>query len=331
MKMTICLEDGVYVGLGEEVYFAQDRLGSTDLAKLHRGAADWWYGSRHNPDREDREPGAELAFGKALHLIVLEGEAAYDEAVVVSEFDDFRSKASREWRDEQNARGKTILTASEDRRVRHMANLILLHPEFREALTEGMSEVSVLFTWQGLPMRARIDKLLPRFVIDLKSFGGHSRGRDAKDKALRIVAERHYDVQRFIYDRAREVMIDFIKAGKVYGADAGQAEWLRRMATVEDWSWVWIFFQRRDDSGATPRAPVVQPIERPRFDITFDTGRRKAEAAAANYRSYVARFGLTEPWALIEPLWRPLDHDFPSWLSDVAEPLSEPEPQDKAA
>lgn len=326
--MTITLEDGVYVGLGEETYFAQDRLGSTDLAKLHRDAASWWYGSRHNPDREESEPGSELSFGKALHLIVLEGEAAYDAGVSVSEFDDFRSKAAREWRDEQIARGKTILTASEDRRVRHMANLILYHPEFREALTEGMSEVSVLFTHDGVPMRARIDKLLPRFLIDLKSYGGHSRGRDAKDKALRIVAERDYDCQRFIYDRAREAMIGFIQGGRIFGADADQRAWLDRLATVDDWSWVWIFFQRRDDRAG--KAPVVLPIERPRFDVTFDTGRRKVAAALANYRRYVARFGLAEPWALIEPLWRPNDHDFPSWLGDVADPPSEAETKEAA-
>lgn len=319
--MTIMLENGVYVGLGEKQYFAQLRLGSTDLSTLAKNPADWWYSSRFNPDREDPEPTYEMAFGKALHAYVLEGRLAFERSVALAPFEDFRTKGARDWRDEQLAKGLTILTEREARRVEHQAELILQHPQFREALTEGMSEVSVLFDLGGLPMRARFDKLLPRFVMDLKSYGGHVRGRDARDKALRIVAERNYDVQRYVYDRAREAMIDFVKGGKVYGADAGQREWLGRLATVEDWSWVWLFYQRRDDR--VGKASIVLPVERPRFDVTFDTGRRKAETALANYRHFSDRFGTSTPWAVIEPLWRPNDHDFPSWLGDVAAPLSE--------
>jgi len=324
----VVLSDGIYLGLDESIYFKLHRLGSTDLSKLAKSPADWWYSSRYNPEREQAEPSYEMSFGKALHAYVLEGREAFEEAVSASPFDDFRSKGARDWRDDQIALGKIILTEREIKRVEHQSELIINHPEFSEGLKGGLSEVSVLFEIDGLPMRARLDKLLPRFVIDLKSFGGHLRGRDNRDKVMRIVAERDYDIQRYVYDRAREAMIDMIKSGRVHGATAEQLDWLNRLAGVEDWSWVWLFFQRRDDKAG--KASVVMPIERPRFDVTFDTGRRKAATAFANYRHFAKTFGLDVPWVVIEPMWRPNDHDFPSWLSDVPEPFSDAHPEPTA-
>lgn len=316
--MTIYLPDGVHIGLHEDHYFSQPRLGSTDLVRLHRSPADWWYSSPHNPDRDEGEGSEERDFGKALHALLLEGEDAFAESIAISPYDSFRTREAQIWRDEMKIRGRAILSGDQVRRVRHMAALIANHPELGPPLGAGLSEVTVLFKLGDEPMRARFDKLLPHFVVDLKTFGGHTRGRDTKDKALRLVAERDYDVQRYVYDRAREALCELVAAGKVYGANAEQRAWLEKVANVTDWSWTWIFYQRRDDRQG--RAPIVQPVERPRFDVTFDTGRRKAETALSNYRAYVSRFGFETPWALIEPLWRPLDHDFPTWLGDVADP-----------
>ncbi|MCA0358701.1 MAG: PD-(D/E)XK nuclease-like domain-containing protein [Proteobacteria bacterium] len=324
--MTIALPDGVYIDLSDEVYFAQDRLGSTDLSVLHRDPASWWYGSRHNPDRPVRVPSVEMQFGSALHALVLEGEAVYQDKAVISPFEDFRSKEARIWRDDAIIRGKIIMTEDMDRRVRHMSALILNHPELGPPMREGMSEVAILWTDEsGVKLRAKIDKLLPRFAIDLKSYGGDAKGRTIREQCLNLVASRSMDVQRFMYWRARQQMAGL----PVVGGSPDQQAWIKRVAAVDVWSWCWIFYRRRDDERG--QAPIIQPIIRETNDVTFDSGRRKMEVALANYRAFRDRFGFTVPWALVEEAIAPADHDFPPWLTEVADTVSFPAEQEQAA
>lgn len=81
------LPDGVYLDLPEEVYFAQARLGSSDIKTLHFERQGWWWSSRHNPDRVERVTEA-LNYGRALHALMLEGMDAYEERfAVVPEFE----------------------------------------------------------------------------------------------------------------------------------------------------------------------------------------------------------------------------------------------------
>lgn len=322
MSDFAALPDGLYLYLPEEPYFRQERLGSTDLVKLAKTPADWWYSSRHNPHRIALEESYELAFGSALHKLVLEGEHAFQRDILISPYNDFRTKDARQWRERQPP-GVTILKSEAVHRVRHMAQLILNHPEWAGPLRQGVPEASVFFHHQGVAMRARLDYLLPQFTLDLKSFGGHIRGRDARDKALRIVAERSYDVQRYVYDVARQAMVQHIREGRVYWSPAEELRdpppstmaWLAQLAEEPEWSWVWVFYQRRDDIAG--RAPIVMPIQAGPQDITWETGKEKTELALANYASFVRRFGLTTPWALVEPMFTPSHMEWPHWLREI--------------
>jgi hypothetical protein len=334
------LPDGVYLGLAEDDYFAQDRLGSTDLATCLRGAADWWYSSKHNPDIDPPTRTDERDFGTALHTLILEGDAAFAARFRIkpSVYPDATTGELKPWHGgakycirwaAETPEGMDVLPEKWAVRVRHMAQLILNHPQYREPLREGIPEVSVLFHWEGEPMRARIDYLLPKFLIDLKTFGGHQRGDGSLDKAMRIVAERDYDVQRFLYDRAREAMIELINEGYVWGASEDQRAWLERLAAETDWGWVWLFYGRRDDR--IGRAPTVMPIYRKRFDVTFDTGRVKALQALKNYRACVAMWGFDTPWADIRPMVEPPDHAWPPWLQYAANDDHTPDEETDAA
>jgi hypothetical protein len=327
---VITLQDGVYVGLEPEKYFAADRLGSTDLVVLHNTPADWWYRSRLNPHYA-RTVTAEMEFGSGLHALLLEGEEAYAEAAVVSPFDSFRTKEAQIWRDQMRAEGRIILDADDDRRIRHMTALIQNHPELGGPMQKGLSEVSVLWTHEasGLRLRARIDKLLPRFSIDLKSFGGHARGVDMTQQCLWLVKDRHMDVQRFMYFLARQAMAGLIADGKIFGATPAQADWLRKVAAVETWRWCWIFYRRRDDEKG--HAPIVKPIYRSHFDATFESGRQKFEVGLANYRTFMDRFGRNTPWAVIEAGEEPPDHAMPIGLNDCPPPFTFPDIQKDAA
>ena len=73
------LPDGVYIGLGENPYFRQRCLGSSDLAYLwDEDTADgWWWRSPNNPFYS-RKPSVATDFGSALHCLGLEGRGAYE-------------------------------------------------------------------------------------------------------------------------------------------------------------------------------------------------------------------------------------------------------------
>lgn len=74
--MSELLPDGLYLHLPEEVYFAQQRLGSSDIVKLFQQREGWWWSSHLNTKRVEK-PKEALTFGKALHAAVLEGVDAY--------------------------------------------------------------------------------------------------------------------------------------------------------------------------------------------------------------------------------------------------------------
>ena len=345
----LLLPDGVYVSLPEAIYFAQMRLGSSDLGKLWKTPADWWWSSPYNPNIEPRKWvfGNDRDYGHGFHYLLLEGEEAYRAKCIVSPHKNFTSNDAKAWRNEQHLDGKVILSEEMDRHIRHMVALVANHPQLAEPMAQGLSEVTVFWTdAQGHRLRARFDKLLPAHILDPKSYGAHNRGRDDQDRALQMVAKLSYDVQRYLYDDARQRMVDFIREGKVFGAAPEQAEWLSRFPEADAdrlaermeffpnghpdqqsaWSWTWLFMQKPSDSKG--HAPIVLPVERPRFDLTWRTGKLKVERALQNHDQFVRRFGLGEtpnedgevavPWASINPMWRPRDDEFPPWMGDVS-------------
>lgn len=353
------LPDGVYLGLREGRYFAQRRLGSTALARLFKSPANWWWGSEFNPNKQPRKWtfGNDRDYGHGFHALLLEGEEAYQAKCHLSPFETFQTKEAKAWRDECLADDIAILSEEMDRNIRLMTALVLNHPQLKDAMAAGLSEVSVFWTdEQGHRLSARFDKLLPSFILDPKSFGAHNRGRDDQDRALRIVAEHSYDVQRYLYDVAREKLVEFILSGQVYGGTPEQVAWLSRFPAADDerlaermefypnghpdqqsaWSWMWLFMQKPSDSKG--HAPILLPIERPRYDLTWRTGKQKVELALHNFDHYVSRFGLGDqpnedgqdpvPWASLNPMWRPLDEEFPPWLGEIGTALNASDDED---
>ena len=288
------LTDGVYINLPEKVYFAQHRLGSTSFQTLAGSTpADFYYETDWlNPDHEatDRSGDARDE-GTALHVLTLEG--------------------------------KPILSLAQVRRCRHMAALILNHPELGRPMRSGLSEVSILFHVDGVAIRSRIDKLLPRFIIDLKTYRASTRGRSVVEQCLNLVDDMNYDIQRYLYDVARQRARDFIRSGEVYGASESQMDWLRKLAEVTEWKWCWLFNRKQDDKAGA--APVVQPIYRSPDDITYRSGETKVEAGIQNYKAYMARFGPSVPWAVVKPGYEPRDEEFSQWLSKIPTPEEIPE------
>jgi hypothetical protein len=66
-------EDGVYFGLSDEAYFADDALGYTDHKRLLLSGAEYWYYSLRNPHRPEDDETRARRNGHAFHTCILFG------------------------------------------------------------------------------------------------------------------------------------------------------------------------------------------------------------------------------------------------------------------
>lgn len=118
-------------------------------------------------------PKREFDLGHAAHKLVL-GEG---EEIVVTEWEDWRTKAAREERDEIRANGAVPLLFHEGEQVQAMAEAIRRHPHAGPLFApgNGIAERSIYWTHadSGVRVRVRPDWLMVRpdvtLVVDLKT------------------------------------------------------------------------------------------------------------------------------------------------------------------
>lgn len=218
--------------------------------------------------------------------------------------------------------GANRISIDDERRLRHMVKLFEEHDDLGPALKQGIPELSVFYRRPGMEnvlLRVRFDLALPAFCCDLKSISNY-RGGDPDDAAINSIVERGYDLQAEHYREGREYASRFIEDGKVFfwGDDgpqrrgAGATEIGRILKAIaaagDDWKWVWIFYQVRNDSDGKARAPVIAPFWADPFGRhkpLFDQARATIDTAFANYLAYSAEFGLEKEWSEIRGI-RPL-------------------------
>lgn len=359
--LPLTIQEGVHLNLPDSLYFEAPALGSSDFHILSTDPASWWYASPHNPERKDkRRKSRALAFGSALHALVLEGEHAYQRRFVVEpdadsnayartreamvklledngvrvptkqSFDPewlnvkIREKglAHRVWKtayadyEAAERRGFTMITSDEDRRLRRMAWHIDRHSDLGPNLKKGLSEVSVFWRDPARPeilLRARFDKLLPGFVIDLKTFS-NTRDESPEEATFSSITNEGYDLQAEHYRDAWHRLHDFVAEGRIYawetkGEDHGRALVLKKerdalaeIVAVMAWRWVWIFYQVQNDDAGRERAPIVVPWWTWPDGELFTNARAVIDRALDNYQTWMNRAGASQPWAEVHPI-----------------------------
>ncbi len=207
-KITVA---GVY-DLPMEDYHAQPcdgpSVSSSGLRSVFSDSpAHFWAESSLNPDRVDPKDAGHFAFGRAAHHLIL-GEAKFREVFSVrpSEFPDWRTKASQEWKAKQALARKTVLVPAELNLISAMAASLAAHPLVQHGILNGEIERSLLWPdpETGIWLKSRPDAI-PTDSGDFSDL--KTTTSVAPDAIQKTIGEYRYDMQAAIVRRAaREVL-----------------------------------------------------------------------------------------------------------------------------
>lgn len=290
-------DPGVYFGLDEDLYHADPSLGSGDMHRVANNPADYWFGSFMNPTRpvDSSTPAQER--GKAVHALVLYGEAEFDRRWVRGPDQDGMSSgeksASTKAANAAAAKiGKIALPAKTYDNIAIASAMMSKNPKLAGALIGGLNEVSVFWRdpGNGIPKKARIDCLKPRGVGDLKSLA-NKYGKPFPRACLDSIRWDRRDIQAKHYLEARALIPKLAADGCVHG-DYDPALFKQVVASKE-WAWQWVWWQA--EGAPITYSRVISP-QNPILEISAETIGR----ANANYLSYMKTFGPNEMWLLQE-------------------------------
>lgn len=173
-------------------YHAHDSISKSGLDRVSRSIDHY---------QTPREQSAEMSTGALVHWVLLGGDEATP--FVVRPDDDrgnFRKTAGKQWRAEQQAAGRTILTKDEKAEIERICDAVQAHPLAWRMLTGGHIERSHFWHDREFDIAARCRPDVyhddSSIMVDLKTC------RDASPKTFaRSVHTYRYDVQWAFYDR----------------------------------------------------------------------------------------------------------------------------------
>jgi hypothetical protein len=167
----VIAEPGIYSGIHIEDYHSNPFLcdgpsiSSSGLRTFIERPSKYWAFSPYNAKRFPKKSNASFDFGKAAHHLLLEGAEGFARQFAVSPFEDFRSAAARQWRDEQIAKRKPIVTTADLEAISRIRDSLDRHPVIQGGLLDGDVEMSMVARFGRIWLRARPD-VVPRHAGD---------------------------------------------------------------------------------------------------------------------------------------------------------------------
>lgn len=299
------MKDGIYFGLPEELYFSEDRIGSTDLRTLIDSPGKFWFESFMNPLKRYKESKA-MNDGKLFHKLLLEGEKAFERDYVIAPNIHTATKEYKTWKSCQT---KTIVKEEDFKNAKYIIDFLkqpgqLLTLDF---FKNGFPEVSILWTdSSGLKRRSRIDYLRLGSFVDLKTFVS-----SAWDDDLSHIGRYFWKYRVFIQ------LLDYIDALKtarnleVVKGTKKQIEFWERCREFDDWL-PFICFVNRD----IPQF-IIKTFQKNKCPELFQRGEELIKRAHDNFEHYFKEFGATHAWIEKQDVdsLQFTDFDFPQMMS----------------
>lgn len=216
------LGPGIHYDVPHDVYHADCCIHpslSSSVAKVMASKAPihgWLAHPRLNPEFKSPDPSERMKFGSIVHELMLGQESS----VMISPWDDFKTKAAREWRDVQFAAGKIPTISKTFDRAKECTDVAMGWMKgtgYLDAFLRAKSEVTVIAKRERPPaatgpdtwMRARFDKLL----IDPDGAANRMHGEIALSFDIKVVGDAspeacsrsigvdYYDMRALFYQK----------------------------------------------------------------------------------------------------------------------------------
>lgn len=210
--------------------------------------------------------------------------------------------------------GKIFLPRVSLNRIEISAAMIEKHPQLSKAFAGGAPEVTIMWdapmaledqTAVTIPMKARLDYLKAKAIVDLKSFG-NPHGRPVVRAVNAAFANYRYHIPAAVYQEAAETIPGHIKAERVFG-DVAPAL-LEALLQGHEKTFLFVF----QCSGP---APIAVGKTLPRHSGLFQIGKLEIEHARATYARCAATFG-DDPWIDTSEITAFDDSEIPSYASE---------------
>lgn len=291
---------GVYFGLDETKYHADSALGSGDVKNLLLSAPDFWWDSPMNPHREpdddDKKGTPAQTRGKAMHKLVLEGEAAFDRLYLRGPDQDPDATPAEKGAATKAANARaaalklTALPAADYDRTMIAGAMIMKNPKLQTVFQNGASEVSLFWIRDGIRCKARIDYLKPGGVGDLKSITNVKK-IEFRRAVREQIANYRYDMQAAHYMHGRAALPKLVADGLVFGDhDAGL---LKKVCAAKTYAFQFVFFQ-------AAKAPVTWSTILSPDNPIVEVADRDVLTALDNYQTFMKQFGPENIWLLLD-------------------------------
>jgi len=194
----------IYYNKPPDEYFRSPGISKSGLDQIAKSPLHYqnWLNTRTAPTPA-------MAFGSAVHTMVLEHDDFDERYILMPDGINRRTNAGKEAVAEIEATGKTVLTQYDFDRVRFIADSVWSHPTASDIFSEGQSEVSIMEEVRGVQVKGRTDWFRPGLLADLKT----TQSADPSDFA-KSVANFRYHVQDAVYSdlftRAGELIHSFV-------------------------------------------------------------------------------------------------------------------------
>lgn len=179
-----------------EEYHSLERFSASGIKKILVSAQDFWCSSWMNKDKYEEKSDA-FNLGTAYHTRILDGQGAFDERYAVKPDADRRTAAGKqaweEWREKHPSADPVDLRTYNE----------ICASKAISKFDGGHPEVTVLWDDEdtGIPMKSRIDYLLPGHIMDLKTFS-NSNGMSLDRLLANHIVKYRYHVQAAVYRTA---------------------------------------------------------------------------------------------------------------------------------
>lgn len=214
--------------------------------------------------------------------------------------------------------GKLFISRDCYEQIEIAAAMIERDPEICHAFKGGYPEVVLIWhcARTGVPMKARVDYLKLRSIVDLKSIG-NQRERSLEQAIRFEIAGYHYNVQPSVYVEGVDAVRKLVREGKALIAAHGADE--ARMSELETWAYKWsqqsetewlFVFQQKGDAPVTRGCfyPLGGTTRLLTDDIVLRQKRR--------FREFSEIYGV-DPWLDVRPIYDLADEDIPPGATEI--------------